>query len=234
MSGYMTLHIETISLGPLETNCYVLWRSAAGRSTCWIVDVAMWSKPMVEFLRERNLAPGVILLTHGHGDHIGGVEYVMNAFPDARLYCPAADEPMLQSPELNLSATFLMGIQAPPAHELLRPGQTLQMDDLAWQVLDTSGHTPGGMSYYCPAEGVVFTGDSLFAGSIGRTDIPNGDGDRLLDNIRRHLLKLPDETRIYPGHGPATTIGREKQTNPFGVRGTDGKPGFGLFWPNSR
>ncbi|MBN1941996.1 MAG: MBL fold metallo-hydrolase [Phycisphaerae bacterium] len=216
----MTLHIHTIPMGPLDTNCYVLWpadgeANASGETPCWVVDVSMWSKPMVEFLRKNHLTPERALLTHGHGDHIGGLTYLREQFPQTKIYCPAADADMLQSPELNLSATFLMGIVAPDADELLQPGDEMDLAGLPCRVLDTSGHTLGGTSFYCPSEGVVFTGDSLFAGSIGRCDIPNGDHARLVRNIREQLLTLPDETRVFPGHGPETTIGREKTANPF-------------------
>lgn len=207
----MGLEIHCIPLGPLETNSYVV---ASGR-TCWLIDVGMWSKPLVTDLRRRKLSPQRILLTHGHGDHIGGVEYLKQRYPEVRLGCPRADEPMLSSPELNLSATFLMGIEAPDADDLFEPGQTVDLDGTEWVVLDTSGHTPGGVSYYCADQAVVFTGDSLFRRSIGRCDIPGGDHDRLRANIQAHLLSLPEETRVYPGHGPATTIGEEKQHNPF-------------------
>jgi hydroxyacylglutathione hydrolase len=207
----MSLSIHCIPLGPLETNSYAV----ASGEDCWLIDVGMWSKPMLEYLRDHDLAPQRILLTHGHGDHIGGVEYLKQHFPDARLACPRADEPMLKSPERNLSATFLMGIEAPDADDLLEPGQSLELDGFAWKVLDTSGHTPGGVSFYCPAKAVVFTGDSLFARNIGRSDIPDGDHERLLTHIRENLLTLPEETRVYPGHGPSTTVGEEKAHNPF-------------------
>jgi glyoxylase-like metal-dependent hydrolase (beta-lactamase superfamily II) len=205
------LDIQTYSLGPLETNCHVLLHE----DLCWVVDPGMWAKPMVDALREQSLTPHVILLTHGHGDHIGGVEFLKQQFPAVELYCPAADAMMLTSPEKNLSATFLMGIVSPTADRLLQPGETLRMGSLPFEVLDTSGHTNGGVSYYCPQAGVVFTGDALFAGSIGRCDIPDGDQPRLLGNIREHLLTLPDNTVVYPGHANRTTIGREKKHNPF-------------------
>lgn len=215
----MTLQIETMQLGPLETNCYILWqdnyKNSDGTTPAWLVDIGMWSKPLVEFLESRKLVPERILLTHGHGDHIGGVEYVKQAFPEVVICCPAADEEMLTSPELNLSATFLMGISAPPADELINPGDEIPFGDIIWKVLDTAGHTPGGVSFYCPQEGVVITGDALFASSIGRSDIPGGDGELLVANIRKNLLPLPDDTRVYPGHGPETTIAAERKTNPY-------------------
>jgi len=99
--------------------------------------------------------------------------------------------------------------------ELLKPGDTLTMGEVTWNVLDTSGHTKGGLSFYCPQESVVMTGDALFCGSIGRSDIPDGDGELLIENIRNNLMTLPDNTRVLPGHGPETTIGAEKRSNPF-------------------
>ncbi len=215
----MSLQIETIPLGPLEANCYVIWQDdctePGGTTPAWVVDIGMWSKPLVEFLQGKKLAPERILLTHGHGDHIGGVEYVKKTYPAAEICCPAADAEMLTSPELNLSATFLMGISAPPADVLINPGDELKLGEFVWQVLDTAGHTAGGVSFYCEQASVVITGDALFAGSIGRSDIPGGDGLLLVDNIRKNLLTLPDDTRVYPGHGPATTIAAERKNNPF-------------------
>lgn len=211
------LNIKTLPLGPLETNCHIAWTDPTEQAgpVCWVFDVGMWSKPLVEFLNENDLIPQCALLTHGHGDHIGGLEYLKEKFPEIKIYCPAADVEMLSSPELNLSATFLMGLVAPAADETLQPGQTLQMGELTWQTLDTSGHTPGGMSFYCPQANVVMTGDALFASSIGRTDIPNGNHEQLVGNIRTNLLTLPGETKVLPGHGPNTTIANEKAANPY-------------------
>jgi glyoxylase-like metal-dependent hydrolase (beta-lactamase superfamily II) len=213
----MSLQIKSLLLGPLETNCYIV---GCGNppGPVWLIDIGMWSKPMVDYLDKNGLKPEKILLTHCHADHIGGVEYVKQHYPDARILCPSADEEMLASPEKNLSSTFLMGIEAPPADELIAPGQTISMDSeegLLWGVLDTSGHTAGGVSFYCESEGAVFTGDALFYRSIGRADIPGGDHELLVENIRNNLLSLPDETKVYPGHGPPTTIGEERKENPF-------------------
>ena len=203
------IKIDTFVTGPLETNTYVIRCGEA----CAVVDPAMmWGEPLPF---DRGTACGMILLTHGHGDHIAGVEAVKKAFKGARLICPAADAEMLSDAMLNLSQPFGMTVTAPQADELIEPGQTVAIGPSQWLVLDTSGHTPGGVSYYCDEAGVVFTGDSLFAGSIGRTDIPGASTGRLLRNIRESLLSLPDETRVLPGHGPETTIGQERRTNPF-------------------
>ena len=199
----MELNIKKLELGPLETNSYVVWTS----DDCWVVDVGMWPVNLENFLVEENLSPSRILLTHGHGDHIGGIEPLKKTFSAAKLYCPADDLEMLSSPTRNLSGTLLLSIVSPPADEILNPGDTLKMGEFTWNVLDTSGHTKGGVSFYCPEESVVMTGDALFNGSIGRSDIPGGDGKRLIDNIRNNLMTLPDETRVLPGHGPETTIG---------------------------
>jgi glyoxylase-like metal-dependent hydrolase (beta-lactamase superfamily II) len=155
------------------------------------------------------------VLTHGHGDHIGGVAQLKSLFGEARLCCPLADAEMLGDAALNLSAGFGIHVVAPRPDELVEPGRELSCGDSAWRVLDTSGHTPGGVSYYCAEAAAVLTGDALFAGGIGRTDIPYASETRLLANIRSNLLTLPDETRVLPGHGPPSTIGAERRGNPF-------------------
>ena len=206
----MDLQVDTLVLGPLETNCHVL----TSDGQCWVVDPGMGLEPLLEFLTGRALSPSKVLLTHGHGDHIAGAAQLAERFPDSRLVCPTADADMLTDPQANLSAPFGMALTAPPADELISPGQVLTLGQTDWQVLDTSGHTPGGVSFYCPQAKIVITGDALFAGSIGRTDIPGGSASRLLRNIREQLLSLPDETAVLPGHGPATTVGTECRRNP--------------------
>jgi hydroxyacylglutathione hydrolase len=210
----MPLEINPLVLSPFETNCYVL----VIEEECWVVDPGVGASPLLRFLEERKLSPRRILLTHGHGDHIAGVHEVKWRFPDARVCCPGGDEFMLRDPTANLSGLFGFPLTVPNPDELLHPHQTLMMGDLGWEMLDTSGHSPGGMSFYCAREKVVLTGDSLFAGGIGRTDFPSADPARLLANIRQYLLTLPDDTRVLPGHGAASTIGRERRTNPFLTR----------------
>jgi len=207
----MDLRIDTLVLGPLETNCYVL----RSDEDCWVVDPAMDAGPLLDLLAGQNVRPGKVLLTHGHGDHISGIGPLKAAFPAIEIVCPAEDAEMLGDAEANMSAAFGVPLTVGPPDELVRPGLTLTLGRSPWSVLDTSGHTRGGVSYYCPAEKVVLTGDALFAGSIGRTDVPGASAARLLANVRTNLLSLSDDVRVLPGHGPATTIGSERAENPF-------------------
>jgi glyoxylase-like metal-dependent hydrolase (beta-lactamase superfamily II) len=209
----MSLQIDALELGPFQTNCYVLREG----DCCWLVDVGFGPGPLLELLKKQAAGPQRILLTHGHGDHIAGVAEVKAAYPRARLCCPAADDFMLADGQANLSAMFGLSVACPPADELLQAGRDLdlRMGPLTWHALDTSGHSPGGMSFYCPQAGVVLTGDALFAGSIGRTDLPGAAIGPLIKNIRLNLLALPGPTKVLPGHGPPSTIQQELEGNPF-------------------
>ena len=122
---------------------------------------------------------------------------------------------MLSNASGNMSAAFGFNITAPPADQTVQAGDELKMGSLIWRVLDTSGHTPGGVSYYCAETETAITGDALFAESIGRTDIPGASEADLLKNIRENLLTLPDATRVLPDHGPISNIGHERKCNPF-------------------
>ena len=205
------LSIDCLQLGELMTNCYILTAEGA----CWIVDPGLSPKPLLSHLAGRELSPERVLLTHGHGDHIAGVAAVKQAYPDAVVTVPAGDAAMLTDPMANLSRPFGFEITAPTADQIVAFGDELAMGELTWQVLDVSGHTPGGAAYYCPDAQVVLAGDALFAESIGRTDIPGANDRQLLRNIRQNLLTLPDPTQVLPGHGPTTTIGHERKFNPF-------------------
>lgn len=205
--------IRSCTLGPWETNCYVV--STPGSDECWIIDVGFDPEVLIQLVRRADLRPVRIVLTHAHLDHIAGVRQVLDAFGPVVLAIHEAEADFLLDPDLNLSSFVELNVTTPPADELLRDGQVLTLGDARWKVLHTPGHSPGGITLYHAPSNQAIVGDTLFAGSVGRYDFPTSDGALLFRSIREKLLTLPDETRIYPGHGPETTIGRERRTNPF-------------------
>ena len=171
---------------------------------------------MLSFLSEKELSPQALILTHAHADHIAGVPLLLERFADLPVYLAEIEWPFLADPAQNLSAMGGMDLRVSVGNLLdLAPGMTLELGLTRWQVLDTSGHSPGGRTLYCDAASIAVVGDALFAGSIGRIDFPHSDGARLLANIREQLFTLPGQTRICSGHGPDTTVETERATNPF-------------------
>ena len=159
------------------------------------------------------MKPKAILLTHGHGDHIGGVQDIVDAY-QVPVYIHKGDVPYLADPELNLSAySNPTPIKVNADIIEVQQGDHITCGAINLEVLETPGHTPGGVCYYM--DGLVFVGDTLFRDSVGRTDFPNGSYETLMESIKTQLYKLPDNTMVYPGHGPETNIGYEKQYNPF-------------------
>lgn len=213
------LRIETFIETTFSENAYlVIAPDAEGTEVGWAIDPGFppQVQNLIEYIADQQIRLEKILLTHGHLDHIAGVDELHAACPSAAILIAGADEAMLANPQKNLSGPFGMDVAiAAKAGGHLEPGIVLTLADLSWTVLDTSGHSPGGRSIYCAAAEVVFTGDALFWGSIGRTDLPGCSHEALLDNIRKHLLSLPDQTKVYSGHGPPTTIGNERKSNPF-------------------
>jgi glyoxylase-like metal-dependent hydrolase (beta-lactamase superfamily II) len=208
------MKIDRLILGAFETNCYVLRDSATG-TDCLIIDPGLEAEQLIDFLEARKLKPVAVILTHGHADHIAGVALLRQNFPDVKVCAHKDDAQMLIEPEHNLSAFAGEPIKAGPADLLLQDGDTIEQAGVKLQVLHTPGHTPGGICLYSENEQIVFTDDTLFAESVGRTDFPGGSMSQLLKSIQQKLLQLPEETKVYPGHGPATTIAHEKAENPF-------------------
>ena len=204
------LQIHVLSIGPIATNCYVV---RDDKDRAFLVDPGCDWQPILDAIQGLHVTD--ILVTHAHWDHIGGVAALKDA-TDARLWVPRLEADWLGDPVLNLSETTLFlphPVTAPPADKLLAGGERIELLGEEIEVLSTPGHSPGHLSYRMGD--VVFGGDALFAGSVGRTDLPGGDHQTLLRSIREQLLTLDPETTLLPGHGPSTTIGEESQSNPF-------------------
>jgi len=209
------MEIQTFVLGPLQVSCYVV----IDGGEAMVVDAPGGAEALVDFLRGRDLAPTLLVNTHGHADHIQGNAALKEAWPEMTLAIGEADAPMLAHPLKNMSPLLGAWIKSPEADRLLAGGDTVTVGDATFQVLATPGHSKGSVSLYGP-EGpdgrpVVFCGDVLFRGGIGRTDLPGMSHEALMAGIRDRLLTLPEETVVYPGHGPATTIGDEARSNPW-------------------
>jgi hydroxyacylglutathione hydrolase len=208
------MKINRLILGDFETNCYVL-RDNSAASDCVIIDTGLEAGALLEFLEANKLNPAALILTHGHADHIAGVEPVRKKFPSIQVYIHKLDSNMLTSAAANLSILTGVSLTARKADILVDEGDIIEKAGIKLRVLHTPGHTPGGICLYCEKENIVFVGDTLFAGSIGRTDFPNGDMKQLISGIKSKLFVLSEKTIAYPGHGPETTIGQEKAENPF-------------------
>lgn len=199
-------------LGPLQTNGYVLSNE---RNEGVVIDPGMNPEPMLEHIRDIDVH--AILLTHAHFDHIGGLEAIRNE-TGAPVYLHKKEADWLPDPDKNGSARWPMvtdPIRCAERDKGLEGTERLELAGMTFRVLETPGHSPGSVSFYLESEGMLIAGDTLFAGSIGRTDLPGGDHDTLINSIRKQLLVLPEETKVYPGHGPETSIGDEKVYNPF-------------------
>jgi glyoxylase-like metal-dependent hydrolase (beta-lactamase superfamily II) len=205
------MDIDVLPVGPIATNCYLVMccqtRDAA------LIDPGWNDSAIREAVAARQARVRYVLNTHAHWDHIGG-NAVFIQETGAQLALHEADLPLLR----RKGGADVWGIPLRPSPEpdrLLVPGQVIEVGSLRFEVLFTPGHTPGHISLYEAHNGVVFDGDVLFRGGIGRTDLPGGNGPQLLASISDVLFKLPDDTVVYPGHGPATTIGEERRFNPW-------------------
>ncbi len=209
------LLLSTIISFPFEENTYLA--QLAGRPDCLVIDPGLEPDKILAFLDEKRLVPGAILNTHGHGDHVGGNAALKRRWPDCPVVIGEGDAPMLTNAQRNLSAMFGVGVVSPPADQLVKDGDVCRAAGFELEVLDIPGHSPGHVAFVWKGRSpyVAFVGDILFAGGVGRTDFPGGSFKQLAAGIREKLFTLPEDTVVLSGHGPATTIGEEKHTNPF-------------------
>ena len=207
-------NVRQLPLGPMQTNCYILGCPESGKAT--VIDPSWDGSVIADYLKEGGLELESILLTHAHFDHVGGVGELKSLYPDVPIYIHPDGVAMLGAADAQ-AKMFGMPFPAPPpaADKMLAAGDRLAVGELTLDVLYTPGHAPGHVSFHLASHAVIFSGDVLFYGSIGRTDLPGADHATLIDVIERELMTLPDETQVLSGHGPVTTIGRERATNPF-------------------
>jgi len=203
--------IRRIISGPLEVNCYIIGCSYSHDAI--IIDPGGNGAQIVETLKDLDLNPVALVNTHGHFDHIGGNAYLMSHMASLRLYLHSGDIQFFKNAGEHADYWNISFEDSPDPTDLLDGGEEIKLGQLNLKILHTPGHSPGGISIYLP--GLVFTGDALFRGSIGRTDLPGGDNALLISSIKEKLFVLPGNTIVYPGHGPETSIAREKESNPF-------------------
>jgi glyoxylase-like metal-dependent hydrolase (beta-lactamase superfamily II) len=204
------LIIETLVVGPIQANCFILGHEETREAA--VIDPGDEAPRILAALRRNNLDLRLIVNTHGHFDHVGGNKPLKEA-TGAPILIHSGDAPLLAH-LADSAAVWGMRVEDSPAPDrLLEDGDEINFGNITLKVIHTPGHSPGGIALFTP--GHLFVGDTLFAGSIGRTDFPGGDYGTLIGSVRDRLFVLGDDVRVYPGHGPATTLGRERQFNPF-------------------
>lgn len=216
------IKVGSITLGPVETNCYFVYRekdaeegtTSDGPIPCILFDPADMGRLLYEKLTERNLKIELILLTHGHFDHMSGAEE-LRELSGAPIWCWEKEEDVLQNPEDNLSYDFIRKSITIKPDKLLKDNETIEAANLKCRLIGTPGHTVGSCCFSFDDDKILISGDTLFEGSVGRTDFPGGSSSMLVQSVKERLFDLADDTVVYPGHGGITTIGDEKKYNPF-------------------
>lgn len=206
------MEIKNLVLGPVSTNCYFLINEKTKETI--LIDPADKAERICAKISGEQLMPVAILLTHGHFDHIMAVEEISGIY-SIPYYIHEEEADLLENPDLN-GAFMLKSNIAAQRDKLLKDKEILTLGGLTIEVMHTPGHTAGSVCYYLPEEKVLFSGDTLFYESIGRWDLPTGNNVTILKSLKEKLFELPEDTKVYPGHGMATSIGHEKNNNPYG------------------
>ena len=204
------MNYETVIVGALETNCYLVY--CPETLECAVVDPGAEAERIFRLIAEKGFHPIVILNTHGHVDHVGANKDVKDKF-NIPLSIHSSDSAMLESVH-QFEISFLIGAKASPsADNFLKDGDKIKIGKSYLKVIHTPGHSPGSVSFL--GDGFILSGDTLFNGGVGRTDLPGGSWDTLVSTIKNKILIMPEETTVLTGHGPPTTVGQEKEANPF-------------------
>ena len=208
----INLKIITLVVGPLATNCYLIIdkRNRQG----FVLDPGGEPKKILEAIKDQGSTITALVVTHCHFDHLGAIASLKKTLEIPFLIPDGEEKLLATSPETSRSWTGQKINSPPPPDELLKEGDQIPAGEINFQVLSTPGHSPAGICLYSPEEKVIFSGDTLFAGSIGRTDLPGSSNEKMIQSLEK-LIALPDKTLVFPGHGSQTTIKKEKETNPF-------------------
>ncbi|GAV21734.1 MBL fold metallo-hydrolase [Carboxydothermus pertinax] len=204
------MQIKTLMVGVIAANCHIVWCEKTSEAVA--IDPGGDGDKLLKFIEQNGLKLKYIVLTHGHGDHIAAVDEVRKN-TGAKVLIHPKDAPMLTDPNKNLSRFLGGAVKLAPADQEVVDGDEIIFGEEKLKVLHTPGHTLGSISLY--GDGILFSGDTLFFGSVGRVDFPGGSWEKLLKSIREKIFTLPDSIRVLPGHGPETTVGYEKKHNPF-------------------
>lgn len=205
------IQVDTYVVGMVQTNCYVV--SNLETKDCIIIDPGASGQKIAERIKDAGYTPTAVLLTHGHFDHAGAAKTLSDIF-SIPVYAHESEKETLADPQKNVG--FLIGAnESYHADIYLKDEQVIELADFSIKVIHTPGHTEGGCCYYIADEDILFSGDTLFAQSVGRTDFPGGSMSAIVRSIREKLMRLPDDTTVYPGHNDITTIDTERKYNPY-------------------
>ena len=206
----MSFSVDTLVVGPIEENCYVLKDEETGEGI--IIDAGDNGQEILAYVRDNGIDIKLLVNTHGHWDHIGAVDVLREAL-GVQLASHREDAPRLTASEEEMAVYSVFVGKKKPAEILLEDGDVINFGKSSLKVIHTPGHTKGGICLY--GGGCLFSGDTLFASSVGRTDLPGGDYHEILHSVNVALAQVADETKVYPGHGPASRMGRERRCNPY-------------------